>query len=142
MLNSIEQLFHLPKKELKDSFLIKDDITYQNFINIYLQLDTIEDKINSLKSIINIFSQEKSLLNICYFCSKNIKQQENEFVLDESLDKSNFSCFLPQENFQQWLIEEFFKETNENLKIYLKELFAIIISVYGIYKYYLNMIYE
>ena len=76
MLNSIEQLFHLPKKELKDSFLIKDDITYQNFINIYLQLDTIEDKINSLKSIINIFSQEKSLLNICYFCSKNIKQQE------------------------------------------------------------------
>ena len=142
MLNSIEQLFHLPKKELKDSFLIKDDITYQNFINIYLQLDTIEDKINSLKSIINIFSQEKSLLNICYFCSKNIKQQENEFVLDESLDKSNFSCFLPQENFQQWLIEEFFKETNENLKIYLKELFAIIISVYGIDKYYLNLIYE
>ena len=142
MLNSIEQLFHEPKKELNNLLIIKDNITYQDFIDIYIQSSSTEEKINSLKSIINIFSQEKSLLNICYFCSKNIKLKEIEFELDESLEKSNFSYYLPQENFQQWLIEKFFEETNNEIKLYIKELFAIIISVFGIDKYHLSIIYK
>ena len=141
MQNSVEQLFHEPKKELNNLLIIKDNITYQDFINIYSQSSSIEEKINSLKSIINIFSHEKSLLNICYFCT-NIKLKEIDFQLDESFEKSNFSYFLPQDNFQQWLIEKFFEEENNDIKYYLKELFAIIISVFGIDKYDLSFIYK
>ena len=141
MQNSVEQLFHEPKKELNNLLIIKDNITYQDFINIYSQSSSIEEKINLLKSIINIFSHEKSLLNICYFCT-NIKLKEIDFQLDESFEKSNFSYFLPQDNFQQWLIEKFFEEENNDIKYYLKELFAIIISVFGIDKYDLSFIYK
>ena len=40
------------------------------------------------------------------------------------------------------MIEKFFEEKDEKIKLYLKEIFVKIISVFGINKYYLNEIYE
>ena len=142
MFNSIAQLFYEPIKDLNNFYIIKENVTYQDFIDIYIQSSSNEEKINILKTLINILSQEKSLINICYFCLKNNKLKLIEFELEENEDKSNISSFLPQENFQQWLIEKFFEEKDEKIKIYIKELFTIITSVFGIDKYYLNFIYE
>ena len=142
MFNSIEQLFHEPIKELNNFYLLKENVTYQDFIELYLQSSSNKEKINLLKTFLNIFSHEKSLINICYFCLKNNKVKEIEFELEDNLEKSNFSSLLPQENFQLWLIEKFFEEKDEKIKLYLKEIFVKIISVFGINKYYLNEIYE
>ena len=98
MFNSIEQLFHEPIKELNNFYLLKENVTYQDFIELYLQSSSNEEKINLLKTFLNIFSHEKSLINICYFCLKNNKIKEIGFELD-FLEKSSFSTLLPQENF-------------------------------------------
>ena len=142
MFNSIEQLFYEPIKELDNFSLIKENITYQDFIELYLQLSVFEEKINLLQSLINIFSHKNSLINICFFCLKNNKLKEIELELDDNLEKSNISSFLPKESFQLWLIEKFFEEKNEKIKLCLKELFIKITSIFGINKYYLNGIYE
>ena len=142
MFNSIAQLFYEPIKDLNNFYIIKENVTYQEFIDIYIQSSSNQEKINILKTLVNIFSQEKSLINICYFCLKNNKLKLIEFELEENEDKSNISSFLPQENFQQWLIEKFFEEKDEKIKLYIKELFTLITSVFGIDKYYLNFIYE
>ena len=142
MFNSIEQLFYEPIKELNNFYLLKENATYQDFIDLYLQSASREEKINLLKSFLNIFSHEKSLINICYFCLKSNKLKELELELDDNLEKPNFNSLLPQENFQLWLIEKFFEEKDEKIKLYLKDIFVKIISVFGINKYYLNEIYE
>ena len=142
MLNSLEQLFYEPIKELQNFYLLKENITYQDFTELYLQSSSTEEKINLLKSFLKIFSHEKSLINICYFCLKNNKLKEIELELDDNLEKSNLSSFIPQENFILWLIEKFFIEKDEKIKLYIKEIFITIISVLGINKYYLNNIFE
>ena len=37
MFNSIEQLFHEQIKELNNVYLLKENVTYQDFIELYLQ---------------------------------------------------------------------------------------------------------
>ena len=142
MLNSIEQLFYEPIKELNNFLILKENITYEDFIDLYVKSSSSEEKINLLKSLIDIFSHEKALLNICYFCLKNNKLTEIELELEDNDDKSNINFLLPQENFQSWLIEQFFSEKNEQIKLNLKEIFIIVSSVFGINKYYLSEIYE
>ena len=73
MFNSIEQLFYEPIKESENFYLLKENITYQDFIELYLQSTSDEEKINLLNSFKNIFSHKKSLINICYFGLKNNK---------------------------------------------------------------------
>ena len=142
MFNSIEQLFYEPIKESENFYLLKENITYQDFIELYLQSTSDEEKINLLNSFINIFSHKKSLINICYFGLKNNKIKEIELELDDNLEKSDLSSYLPQENFQLWLIERFFDEEDEKIKFNLQQIFIKIISIFGINKYYLNEIYE
>ena len=125
MLNSIEQLFYEPIKELNNFLILKENITYEDFIDLYVKSSSSEEKINLLKSLIDIFSHEKALLNICYFCLKNNKLTEIELELEDNDDKSNINFLLPQENFQSWLIEQFFSEKNEQIKLNLKEIFII-----------------
>ena len=142
MFNSIEQLFYEPIKESDNFYLLKENITYQDFIELYLQSSSKEEKINLLNSFINIFSHKKTLINICYFGLKNNKIKEIELELDDNLEKSNFSSYIPQENFQLWLIDKFFSEEDEKIKFNLQQIFIKIISIFGINKYYLNEIYE
>ena len=142
MFNSIEQLFYEPIKESENFYLLKENITYQDFIELYLQSSSKEEKLNLLNSFINIFSHKKSLINICYFGLKNNKIKEIELELDDNLEKSNFSSYIPQENFQLWLIDKFFSEEDEKIKFNLQQIFIKIISIFGINKYYLNEIYE
>ena len=123
MFNSIEQLFYEPIKESENFYLLKENITYQDFIELYLQSSSKKAKLNSLNWFINIFSHKKSLINICYFGLKNNKIKEIELELDDNLEKSNFSSYLPQENFQLWLIEKFFSEEDEKIKFSLQQIF-------------------
>ena len=56
MLNSIEQLFYEPIKELNNFLILKENITYEDFIDLYVKSSSSEEKINLLKSLIDIFS--------------------------------------------------------------------------------------
>ena len=57
MFNSIEQLFYELIKELNNFYLLKENATYQDFIDLYLQSPSREEKLNLLKSFLNIFSR-------------------------------------------------------------------------------------
>ena len=59
MFNSIEQLFYEPIKESENFYLLKENITYQDFIELYLQSSSKEEKLNLLNSFINIFFTQK-----------------------------------------------------------------------------------
>ena len=142
MINSLDQLFYEPIEESNNFRFLKENITYQDFINIYIESSSDEEKINLLKSLISIFSHEKSFLNICYFCLINNKLKEAEFQLDEELENSNISAYLSKKNFFHWIISHYFFEKNDEIKQYLTKLFFLIISVFGINKYDISNIYE
>ena len=151
MLNGIDQLFYSPIKELENFRLIKENISFQNFINIYEQLINNEEKIFLLKELKTIFSHDISQINICSFCcaySKtaldlllNKNETENEDNLE--INKSNYSFYSNRNNnFIVWLISEYFSEKNEQIKEYLNDIILLILPIIGLHKYDISKAYE
>ena len=147
MLNSFNQLFYDPIKEINNFRFIKEHITFQDFISLYEQNSNIENKINILNSLKIIFSHKNSQLNICLF-NKIVPLNtivKNEANLEEGIeiDKSNYSYYSSlNNNFICWIINEYFSENNKKVKQYLKEILLLIIPIIGIKKYDINMVYE
>ena len=151
MLNSFDQLFYEPIKEIKNFNLVKDNITFQDFILLYEQTSDIEDKINLLKLLKLNFSNDFSQLNICIFCSSNNKNQLNSLLIKKELDietdleteQSNSLYPLDKNNeYICWIIQEYFSQNNEIIKQYLNDILILIISVIGVNKYQISKIYE
>ena len=151
MLNTIDKLFYEPIKDLQNFCLIKEDKSFQDFINSYEQIDIIEDKINILKALKNTFSYDISQINICTFCSTNNinsldlfllkNEQDNQENLE--IDKSNYSYYSNKNNnFISWAINEYFSENNEIIKEYLNDILLLVIPVIGLYKYDIVQIYK
>ena len=147
MLNSIEQLFYEPMKEENNFVLIKDNTNYQDFINIYEQIVENEGKIQLLNSLKTIFSHPNSRLNISIFCSTNnndslnLKLNKNDSDNEENLDIDK-SYFHKNNNFINWIIDEYFSQNNEEIKQCLNEILLFIIPVIGIDKYNISKAYE
>ena len=148
MLNSFNQLFYDPIKELNNFCFIKDHITFQDFISLYEQLSNIEDKISILNSLKTIFSHKNSRLNISFFnkiSPLNTISIKNETNTEEEIeiDKSNYSYYSNQNNnFICWIINEYFSENNKIIRQYLNEILQLIIPVIGIKKQDIDKAYE
>ena len=144
MLNSIDQLFYEPIKELENFHLIKENIYFKDFVNLYEQKTVNEDKIYLLKSLLNIFSHDISQINICYFNSLNLSLMKNDSDNQENiLDKSNYSYYSNKNNnFINWAIREYFSEENETIKEYLNNILLLIIPIIGLNKYDISIAYE
>ena len=148
MLNSIEQLFYEPMKEENNFFLIKDNINYQDFINLYEQTATCEEKIKIINSLKIIFSQPNSKLSISIFCSPvdndslNLLLDKSEPDNEENLEIDNSYYNYKNNNFIHWIICEYFSEANEDIKQCLNEILLYTIGITGIDKYNISKAYE
>ena len=148
MLNSFNQLFYDPIKEINNFCFIKDHITFQDFISLYEQLSNIEDKISILNSLKTIFSHKNSQLNISFFnkiSPLNTISIKNETNTEEEIeiDKSNYSYYSNQNNnFICWIINEYFSENNKIIRQYLNEILQLIMPVIGIKKQDIDKAYE
>ena len=147
MLNSFNQLFYEPIKEINDFRFIKEHITFKDFISLYEQNSNIENKIKILNSLETIFSHKNSQINICIFNKivplNTIVKNESNLEEEIEIDKSNYSYYSSQNNnFICWIINEYFSENNKEVKQYLKEILLLIIPIIGIKKYDINKAYE
>ena len=150
MLNSIDQLFYNPIKDLDNFRLIKENISFQDFINLYEQLAGDEEKINSLKELKTIFSHNFSQINICSFCYTYSKASldllnKNEIDNEENLaiNNSNYSFYSNRNNnFIIWLINEYFSENNEQMKELLCDIILLITPIIGLNRYDMSKAYE
>ena len=150
MLNSIDQLFYNPIKDLDNFRLIKENISFQDFINLYEQLAGDEEKINSLKELKTIFSHNFSQINICSFCYTYSKASldllnKNEIDNEENLaiNNSNYSFYSNRNNnFIIWLINEHFSENNEQMKELLCDIILLITPIIGLNRYDMSKAYE
>ena len=144
MLNSIDDLFYEPIKDLENFRLIKENLSFQDFINLYELKADNEDKIDLLKSLLNIFSHDISQINMCYFNLFNLllikTESDNQ---DNIMDKSNYSYYSNKyNNFITWLIKEYFSESNETIKEYLNNMLLLFIPIIGLNKYDISIAYE
>ena len=115
MFKSIHQLFYEPIKEIDNFCLLKENITFLDFITIYDQLTSNEEKINILKALKANFSHKNSQINICSFCCTNnifslnslATKSETDLESDIQSDKSNYSYYSNKNNdYICWIINE------------------------------------
>ena len=151
MFKSIHQLFYDPIKEIDNFCLLKENISSQDFTNMYEQLAADEEKINTLKTLKSIFSHKYSLINICsfYYTNNNFSlsslatKNETDIETDVESEKSYYSYYSNKYNdYISWIINEYYNEDNDIIKQYLKDILILIKSVVGVNKYNMSKIYE
>ena len=148
MLNSFENLFYEPIKELDNFQLIKENTSFQDFIMIYEQVSDTEEKIKILKSLNSIFNHKYSQINLSTICSSNNNNTleiKNDMEIDNDLkiDKLNISDYTNINNeYIRWITNEYFSANNETIKQYLSDILILIINVKGVNKYDISKVYE
>ena len=141
MLNSFENLFYEPIKELDNFQLIKENTSFEDFIMIYEQALDVEEKIKILKSLNSIFNHKYSQINISTICSANTNNTlgiKNDIEIDSDIkiDKLNISDYINiNKEYIRWITNEYFSVNNETIKQYLSDILILIINVKGINKY-------
>ena len=148
MLNSFENLFYEPIKELDNFQLIKENTSFEDFIMIYEQALDVEEKIKILKSLNSIFNHKYSQINISTICSANTNNTlgiKNDIEIDSDIkiDKLNISDYINiNKEYIRWITNEYFSVNNETIKQYLSDILILIINVKGINKYDISKVYE